>query len=291
MSELGITKCGSTEFKWGERTYVMGIINVSPDSFSGDGLADAESALAQARRMVSEGADILDVGGESTKPGAEPISPDEEIKRVIPVIKLLVPHVTVPISIDSYKYEVASRSLDAGACMINDQWGLKKDTRLAGLAVERKVPIILMNNLRDKDTSNIEIVAETISALKRGMETALKSGVPPHNIIVDPGIGFLKSARHDLEIIRRLDELKALGRPILLGPSRKSFIKHVLNLPDEERVEGTAAAVAIGISKGADIIRVHDVKQMVRVCKMSDAIMRPALSNEIVHTSRIQLKK
>ncbi len=275
MGKLGTTKCGKTEFRWGERTYVMGIINVSPDSFSGDGLPDTKSALAQALRMVEGGADILDVGGETTKPGASPISLDEELQRVIPAIKLLVPQVTVPISVDSYKYEVVQLALEAGASMINDQWGLRKDARLARLAVERSVPIVLMNNLRDMDTSKIDVAFETIAALKKGIDTAIKAGVPAQNVIIDPGIGFLKSWKHDLEIIRRLDELKVLGKPILVGPSRKSFIKQILDLPPDQRVEGTAAAVAIGISKGADIVRVHDVKQMVRVCKMSDAIMRP----------------
>jgi dihydropteroate synthase len=275
MGTIGTTKCGNIEFKWGERTYVIGIINVSPDSFSGDGLSDAQSALAQARRMVSEGADMLDVGGETTRPGANPITVEEELRRVIPVLKLLSPKVNVPLSIDSYKYEVASLALDAGASMINDQWCLKKDARLARLAAERGVPLILMNNLRDIDTTGIDIVSETLSSLSSGINTALKMGVPLENIIVDPGIGFLKSWKHDLAIIRRLDALKVLKRPILLGPSRKSFIKQVLDLPVKERVEGTAAAVAIGITRGADMIRVHDVKQMVRLCKMSDAILRP----------------
>lgn len=271
----GTTKCGNMEFKWGERTYVMGIINVSPDSFSGDGLSNAQTALAQAQRMVAEGADILDIGGETTKPGASPISVDEEIKRVIPALKLIAHQVSVPLSIDSYKYEVAHQALEAGASMINDQCCLKKEARLANLAAERGVPLLLMNNLRDEDTTHMDIVPATIATLRKGIETALKAGVQFENIIIDPGIGFLKSWKHDLEIIRRLDELKVLKRPILLGPSRKSFIKHILDLPVEERVEGTAAAVAIGISKGADMVRVHDVKQIVRICKMSDAILRP----------------
>lgn len=275
MGTLGVTKCANTEFRWGERTYIMGIINVSPDSFSGDGLSNAESALAQAQRMVAEGADILDIGGESTRPGANPISLEEEIRRVIPALKLLTPQVTVPVSIDSYKYEVASLALDSGASMINDQWCLKKDARLARLAAERRVPIIFMNNLRDTDTTDIDIVSETKATLYQGIDAALKAGVLFENIIIDPGIGFLKSWQYDLEIISRLNELKTLNRPILLGPSRKSFIQRVLDVPPEERVEGTAAAVAIGISRGADIVRVHDVKQMVRICKMSDAILRP----------------
>jgi dihydropteroate synthase len=275
MSIPGTTKCGNMEFKWGERTYVMGIINVSPDSFSGDGLSNAQTALAQAQRMVAEGADILDIGGETTKPGASPISSDEEIQRVIPALKLILSQVSVPLSIDSYKYEVARQALEAGASMINDQWCLKKETRLANLAAERGVPILLMNNLRDIETTDIDIVSETMATLRKGMDRAREAGVPFEHIIIDPGIGFLKSWKHDLEIIRRLDELKVLKRPILLGPSRKSFIKQVLDLPIEERVEGTAAAVAIGISKGADMVRVHDVKQIARICKMCDAILRP----------------
>ena len=275
MSIPGTTKCGNMEVKWGERTYVMGIINVSPDSFSGDGLSSSAVALKQAQRLVAEGADILDIGGETTKPGAAPISVEEEIQRVIPALELISSQMSVPLSIDSYKYEVARQALEAGASMINDQWCLKKETRLANLAAERGVPILLMNNLRDIDTTDIDIVYETMATLSKGMDTARGAGVPFENIIIDPGIGFLKSWKRDLEIIRRLDELKVLKRPILLGPSRKSFIKQVLDLPIEERVEGTAAAVAIGISKGADIVRVHDVKQLARICKMCDAILRP----------------
>ena len=275
MSIPGTTKCGNMEVKWGERTYVMGIINVSPDSFSGDGLSSSAVALKQAQRLVAEGADILDIGGETTKPGAAPISVEEEIQRVIPALELISSQMSVPLSIDSYKYEVARQALEAGASMINDQWCLKKETRLANLAAERGVPILLMNNLRDIDTTDIDIVSETMATLSKGMDTARGAGVPFENIIIDPGIGFLKSWKHDLEIIRWLDELKVLKRPILLGPSRKAFIKQVLDLPIEERVEGTAAAVAIGISKGADMVRIHDVKQIARICKMCDAILRP----------------
>jgi dihydropteroate synthase len=274
MKGKGSTRCGNTEFRWGERTYVMGIINLSPDSFSGDGLSDAEAAFSQAQKMIQDGADILDVGGESTRPGAPPISEGEEIKRVIHVIQRLASHATVPISIDSYKYEVVRQALDAGASIINDQWGLKKEVRLAELAIARKVPIILMNNLRDKETLNPDIMVDVISTLRNSLETALNKGVPWENIILDPGIGFVKDWQNNTTIIGRLDELKVLGRPILLGPSRKSFIKMILDLPADDRVEGTAAAVAIGIAKGIDIVRVHDVKQMVRVCKVSDTIIR-----------------
>ncbi len=284
MNQLGTTKCGNTEFRWGERTYVMGIINVSPDSFSGDGIIDREVALAQAHRFVSEGADILDVGGESTRPGSSPISVGEEIGRVIPVIERLAAEITVPLSVDTYKSEVAQEALKAGATMINDQWGLKKDSRLAELAAERGVPIILMSNQRDKGGYDAgiqrdiayydDLMAEVTSSLKKSIEQALRLGVPREQIIVDPGIGFGKAWRQELEIIRRLDELHELGRPILIGPSRKSFIGRVLDLPADERLEGTTAAIAIGIAKGADIVRVHDVKQMVRVCRVSDAIVR-----------------
>jgi dihydropteroate synthase len=262
----------------------MGVVNVSPDSFSGDGIIDPEVALAQAHRFVSEGADILDVGGESTRPGSSPISAGEEIGRVVPVIERLASEITVPLSVDTYKSEVAQEALKAGAAMINDQWGLKKDHRLAELAAERDVPIILMSNQRDKggydagiqrDTAYYDdLMAEVTSSLKKSIEQALQLGVPREQIIVDPGIGFGKTWRQELEIIRRLDELQELGRPILIGPSRKSFIGRVLDLPADERLEGTTAAIAIGIAKGADIVRVHDVKQMVRVCRVSDAIVR-----------------
>ncbi|RJQ37094.1 MAG: dihydropteroate synthase [Dehalococcoidia bacterium] len=284
MSSLGITKCGSTEFRWGERTYVMGIINVSPDSFSGDGLAGPIVALEQARRFVISGADILDIGGESTRPNAAPVSVDEEIKRVVPAIEKIAAEVPVPVSVDTYKSEVAKRALGAGASMLNDQWGLKRDPKLADLAAENGVPIILMSNQRDKggydsgiqrDTAYYsDLIAEVLGSLRGSLKLAKERGVPEENIIIDPGIGFGKTWRQELELIRRLDELKALGRPILVGPSRKSFIGMVLDLPAEQRLEGTAAAVAISIAKGADMVRVHDVPPMVRICRMSDAIVR-----------------
>ena len=284
MNQLGTTKCGNTEFRWGERTYVMGILNMSPDSFSGDGITSLEVAVAQAHHFVSEGADILDIGGESTRPGSSPIPVDEEIRRVVPVIERLASEITIPLSIDTYKSEVAQQALKAGVTMINDQWGLKRDQRLAKLAAERGVPLILMSNQRDKggydtgiqrDTAYYDdLMTEVASSLNNSVELALKLGVPQENIIVDPGIGFGKTWRQELEIIRRLDELQGLKRPILIGPSRKSFIGMVLELPTDERLEGTAAAIAIGIAKGADIVRVHDVQQMVRVCRVSDAIVR-----------------
>jgi dihydropteroate synthase len=271
---LGITRCGNMEFKWGERTYVMGIVNLSPDSFSGDGLKSVEDAASQARRMVSEGADILDIGGESTRPGAAPIAVEEELRRVIPAIEKIIPQVSVPVSIDSYKYEVVQQALKAGAAMVNDQWGLKKEPRLALLAAEKGVPIILMSNLRDEKFETLDIISLIATNLQKSIKTARQFGIPLENIIIDPGIGFVGPWQNNLEIIRRLDELKKLERPVLLGPSRKSFIKMILDLPASERLEGTSAAVAIGISKGADMVRVHDVRQIARVCKVSDAIVR-----------------
>ena len=272
----GITYCGETAFRWGERTFIMGIINVSPDSFSGDGLDNIDKALARAHRFVAEGADIIDVGGESTRPGTTPKSTrestSEELRRVIPVLEQLAREITVPISVDTYKLDVARQALDAGAQMINDIWGLKREPRLAELAAERGVPIALMSNQRDKPYRNI--IPAVISDLMRAIDMTLDAGVPWDNIIIDPGAGFGKTLEQNLEIVRRLDEFKILGRPILLGTSRKSMIGLTLDLPPEQRLEGTAASIAIGIAKGADIVRVHDVREMQRVCRMSDAIIR-----------------
>jgi dihydropteroate synthase len=252
----------------------MGVINLSPDSFSGDGLgSDVEAVAAQARRFIADGADIIDIGGESTRPGAQPVSADEELKRVIPAIERLAGELPVPISIDTYKAAVARSAVAAGAAMINDIRGLKQDPQLARVAAEAGVPIILASNQRGEPCQD-DIMAEIILDLEKSIGLAQAAGVAGHDIIIDPGIGFGKTLSQNLEIIRRLAELKVLGKPILLGTSRKSVIGLVLDLPPSERLEGTAATVAIGIANGADIIRVHDVKQMVRVCRMSDAIVR-----------------
>jgi len=263
----------------------MGVINVSPDSFSGDGLADVGEAIARAKQLASEGADIIDIGGESTRPSSTPISTDEELRRVIPVMEKLAQELSVPLSVDTYKLEVARRALDAGANMINDIWGLQKEPRLAELAAQKGVPIALMSNQRDSPCR--DIMSAVISDLKRAIKQALSAGVPWENIIVDPGIGFGKTQQQNLEVLQHLEELQVLGRPILLGSSRKSFIGWVLDLtpeqrssevafvqPGDQRLEGTAATTAIGIAKGADMVRVHDVKVMARVCKMSDALVR-----------------
>jgi dihydropteroate synthase len=271
------TRAGNTEFRWGEKTYVMGIVNMSADSFSGDGIgADVGRAAEQALRMVADGADIIDVGGESTRPGTKPLSIDDaepELKLVIPIIKRLAREVKVPISVDTYRSRVASRALEAGAAILNDIWGLKKDPSLAALAVEAKAPIILMANQRE-DPTKVGVVAKVIGYLQEGIQTALEVGVPPENIIIDPGCGFGKTLEQNLELVNRLADLKVLGKPILLGTSRKSMIGLVLDLPADQRLEGNLAVTAIGIANGADIVRVHDVKQTALVCRMSDAVIR-----------------
>lgn len=280
---------GGKSFVWGERTYVMGIINVTPDSFSGDGLAgDVEKAVEQALRFVEEGADILDIGGESTRPGSQPISEEEELNRVMPVLKRLVREVDVPISIDTYKARVAQEALEAGASMVNDVWGLRMDPDMARVVAKYRVPVVIMHNRSQPKNAVQEerlggryvgieyrdLMADIIQELEYSINLALEAGVDFDKIIVDPGIGFGKTVEQNLEILQRLGELKVLGRPILLGTSRKSVIGYVLNLPPSERLEGTAATVALGIAAGADIVRVHDVKAMVRVARMTDAIVR-----------------
>ena len=282
---LGSTLCGSSIFRWGQRTYIMGVVNVSPDSFSGDGIADAGEAIARAKQLASEGADIIDVGGESTRPSSTAVSIDEELRRVVPVVEKLVKEVPVPVSVDTYKVEVARQALNVGASMINDIWGLQKEPALADLVAQKGMPIVLTSNQRDSPCP--DIMPAVVSDLKRAIKQALGAGVPWENIIIDPGIGFGKTQEQNLEVLRRLDELKTLGRPILLGSSRKSFIGWVLDLtpeqrsnkmafvpPIDQRLEGTMATIAIGIARGADIVRVHDVREMARVCKMSDAVVR-----------------
>jgi dihydropteroate synthase len=277
VKSLPAMRCGNMEFRWGERTYIMGVCNLSPDSFSGDGLGDdIVATLDQAERMVAEGADIIDIGGESTRPGTEPMSAgdyDEELRLVIPAIERLAGELSVPLSIDTYKAGVASRAIKAGASMINDIWGLKRDPEIARIAAEAGVPLILMANQRDAPPK-VGILAKVISDLETSINLAVDAGVARENIIVDPGIGFGKSLEQNLELVNRLAELRQLGCPVLLGTSRKSMIGLVLDLPPDQRLEGNLAATAIGIANGADMVRVHDVRQTVLVCKMSDAIIR-----------------
>ncbi len=271
---LGVLRVRDTFFQWGSRTYVMGIINMTPDSFSGDGLAvDVQAAVAQAKRFVEEGADLLDIGGESTRPGHTPIEAEEELKRVIPAVRAVREALpAVPISIDSSKSSVAAAALDAGADIINDQWGMQRDPDLGKLAATRGVPIILMHNQTGTDYS--DLMEDMVRSLEESCQRALAAGVPAAHVIVDPGIGFGKTWEQNLVILQHLSALKRMGRPILLGTSRKSVIGRVLDLPMEERVEGTGATVALGIAQGADIVRVHDVKAMARVARMADAIVR-----------------
>lgn len=254
----------------------MGIVNVSPDSFSGDGLDSVDKAVDQAKRFIEEGADIIDVGGESTRPGTTPSSYEEatrqELSRVMPALKRLIHEINVPVSIDTYRYAVARQALDAGAHIINDIWGLQRSPNLATLAAEKNIPLIVMSNQREKQSRHI--IPAIIADMKRAADTALDAGVRWDNIIIDPGIGFGKTLEQNYEIVRRLSELKVLGLPVLLGTSRKSMIGLTLDLPPDQRVEGTAATIALGISAGADIVRVHDVKEMVRISRMTDAIVR-----------------
>jgi dihydropteroate synthase len=272
---------GRWRLDWGLRTHVMGIINVTPDSFSGDGILGdgteqvALRALERARVFVGEGATLIDVGGESTRPGFAALPLEQEIERVIPVIKLLAAHLPpeMILSIDTYKAEVARQALEAGASLVNDIWGLQRDPAMAPLVAERGVPVVLMANMRGYEKR--EIVSDVMRFLARSIELALAAGVAWERLIVDPGIGFGTTPEENLTLLRRLGELRALGRPLLLGTSRKSTIGLVLgNLPPSERLEGTAATVALGIAQGADIVRVHDVREMMRVVKMSDAIVR-----------------
>ncbi|MBI4266940.1 MAG: dihydropteroate synthase [Chloroflexi bacterium] len=254
----------------------MGICNLSPESFSGDGLgSDIEAVVAQAKRFIAEGADIIDIGGESSRPGTEPAVDDveKELGLVIPAIERLAGELTVPISIDTYKSAVAREAVRAGASLINDIWALRQDPGLARVTAEAGVPVVLMSNQRGAAVTG-DIMAVIIADLERAIGQAVRAGIARENIIIDPGVGFGKSLEQNLQIIRRLAELKTLGQPILLGTSRKSMIGLVLGLPIDQRVEGTAATVAIGIANGADMVRVHDVKAMARVCRMSDAIIR-----------------
>ncbi|MGQ9571611.1 MAG: dihydropteroate synthase [Dehalococcoidia bacterium] len=262
-------------FVWGSRTYVMGVINVSPDSFSGDGLgSDLEAAVEQGRRFEEEGADILDVGGESTRPGFQPISAAEEMELVLPVVHRLVRETSLPISIDTYKADVAEKAIkEAGAHMLNDIWGFRYDgERMARLVAETAVPAVVMHNQRGRPFH--DVIGDLLAGFRESLRIARQAGVPEERLIIDPGFGFGWEEKHNLEMLRRLGELRVLGRPILIGTSRKSTIGKVLDLPVEERLEGTAATVAIAIANGADIVRVHDVKAMVRVARMTDAIVR-----------------
>jgi dihydropteroate synthase len=260
-------------FDWGARTYVMGIVNTSPDSFSGDGLTGAEPAVAQGLDMVREGADMLDVGGQSTRPGHEAITVAEEIARTERVVERLAKDAGVPVSIDTYKLEVAQACVDAGATIINDVWALQRSPAMADLAARRGCALVLMHNQDGTEYAG-DLMEEIERVLRAAIRRAIDAGVPRERIWIDPGIGFGKTAEHNWIVMRRLGELKELGQPILIGTSRKSFIGKLLDLPVTERAEGTAATVAASVLLGADIVRVHDVRAMTRVVRVADRIVQ-----------------
>lgn len=279
-------------FDFSKRTYIMGILNVTADSFSGDGIAGEKNilqvALEKAQSFVNDGADILDIGGESTRPGAEPVSLQEEMDRVLPVIEAIRKQLDVPISIDTYKARVAQSALDAGAVWINDVWGLHADAEMASVAAQYGTPIVLMHNRSKPSQAELQqhlggryigvpydnLVEDVKKELMESVALAKAAGVKESQIILDPGIGFGKTVEQNLELVNRLDEIGQLGYPVLLGASRKSFIGYTLNLPPDDRLEGTEAVCAVGIVRGANILRVHDVKALTRVARMTDAIIR-----------------
>lgn len=279
-------------FPWGKQTYIMGIINVTPDSFSGDGLLKQKDAvgkaLEQARRFKAAGAHILDIGAESTRPGAEPVGQGEELERLLPVIQALVTEdLGIPLSLDTYKAPVAEAGLKAGIDWINDIWGLKADTRMAGIVHKYDVPVILMHNRSQPANPELamklsryplgtdyqDLIRDVKNELLQSIALAHAAGIPDDLIILDPGIGFGKTVEQNLELVARLDDICTLGYPVLLGPSRKSFIGKTLDLPPDQRLEGTLAAIGVGILHGADIVRVHDVEATVRFSRMMDAIL------------------
>lgn len=271
-----ILNCGGHKLALSDRTLIMGILNVTPDSFSDGGRYDScEAAVARARQMVEEGADILDIGGESTRPGSLKVSAEEELNRVLPVIRALSREVNVPISIDTYKTEVAKQALEAGAHIINDVWGFKEDPGMARVAAEFGCPVILMHNRKDEDYT--DFVKDVLADLQESIGIARDAGVADDRIILDPGIGFAKSHEQNLFLMRKLSDVVGLGYPVLLGTSRKRVIRNTLQLPPDDVVEGTGATVALGIAQGASIMRVHDVKQMKRVAVMTDAILQAKL--------------
>jgi len=281
--EIPPLEIGGRPFRWGERTYIMGIVNATPDSFSGDGVGyDVAAAVRLARRMRDEGADIIDVGGESTRPGYRPVPAEEELRRVIPVIRALRQELDIPISVDTTKAVVAARAIEAGASLINDTSGLLADPEMAQVAARYGVPVVVMHNQRGRPFAGV--VEGILAGWQEGMARAMAAGLPREKVIVDPGFNFGWTTEQALEMLRRLGELRrAIGRPLLIGPSRKSVIGTVLGgLPVEERLEGTAAAVALAVAQGADMVRVHDVRAMARVARMADAVVRGWRAQEVV---------
>lgn len=291
--DLSSSASAQALFPWGQRTYIMGIVNVTPDSFSGDGLQDPEAAVAHGVFLAENGADVLDVGGESTRPGAAPLDAAEELRRVVPVIQELHRRVSLPISVDTYRASTAGAALDAGATIVNDVWGFRRDPELAPLVARHRVHAVAMHNRRGASVSEQKVggffprmeyddlMREIATGLEESVGVLTEAGVPREHIVVDPGIGFGKTPEQNIELLSQLEELRSLGLPLLVGPSRKSFIGLALGgLATNERVEGTAAVVALAIAKGADIVRVHDLPAMARVARMADAIVRRGLRTE-----------
>lgn len=266
-------KIGNKYFEIGKRTYIMGILNATPDSFSDGGRFNVlEDALRHARKMFDDGVDIIDIGGESTRPHHIPVSIDEEISRVVPLIKAINKEMDIPISIDTSKADVAEEAIKAGAVMINDVWGFRRDAKIARVAAKHGTACCLMHN--KENTSYVNLLEEILADLQNSVDIALKSGVNKENIIIDPGIGFGKTYEQNLEVLRNLEYFTRAGFPMLLGTSRKSVVGNTLKLPVDQRMEGTLATSVIGISKGIDFIRVHDIKENKRACAMADAIYR-----------------
>jgi len=269
----------SIPFRWNEKTYIMGILNVTPDSFSDGGQYNTiEKAVEQAIQMEKAGADMIDIGGESARPNHNPISPEEEINRVIPMIRAVKESVDIPISIDTYKAETAEIAIQAGAQMINDIWGARKDLEMASVATKYRVPIILMHNREHKNYINL--IDEVVEDLHTSVSIVKKAGVEDEQIILDPGIGFGKTLEHNFQVMNRLDEIIAeFDYPFLLGASRKSFISKVLDIPAEKRDNATGATTCLGVVKGVNIVRVHDVERTVELTKMMDAMLFKGVAN------------
>ena len=266
--------CGEYKLNLGTKTYIMGILNVTPDSFSDGGqFNELDVAVKHAKEMLEEGADIIDIGAESTRPGSKEVSAEQELDRLLPIIKKLVVEVKAPLSIDTYKASVADECLKNGAHMINDVWGLQRDKDMAAVIAKHNVPVTIMHNQIGTEYTT-DIVEEICRFLRNSINLALEAGIKPENIILDPGIGFGKTSGQNMEVMDRLDELNYLGYPVLLGTSRKSMIGKILDLPPEQRVEGTVATSVMGAIKGVDIVRVHDVVENYRALKVTDAIVR-----------------
>ena len=266
--------CGKYKLKLGTKTYIMGILNVTPDSFSDGGkFNELDKAVLHAKEMLKQGADIIDIGAESTRPGSKEVSAEEELERLLPIIERLVKEVDAPISVDTYKAEVADKCLEQGAHMINDVWGLQRDKNMAAVVAKHGVPVTIMHNQIGTEYKT-DMMEEIFRFLRNSINLAIEAGVKPENIILDPGIGFGKTSGQNMEVMDRLDELNYLGYPVLLGTSRKSMIGKILDLPSEERVEGTVATSVMGAIKGVDIVRVHDVVENYRALKVTDAIVR-----------------